>query len=479
MKSIQCLTENWRLHNVDAPLAYPAGVLSAVDADAFCGSADGYACAMPSVVQEVLFAHGVLPTDVLETGLGADCAWVSDRDWVFTTTFPRPETNGPVYLHFKGLDTIVDVYINGQRVARHESMFMPLTTDDIRPLLQDDNTLLLYFYAPEKVVATYELPDHYAGRITAHDTLRKAHGDFSPHGGAVPYFTPIGVYDDIYLVAVDTAEITYADIETTLDWLNIDGTVRVGVHCTPTDGAAVRVRLLAPDDTLVAEMTSTAFRVVDGEMVADFVIPVKEPQLWWPRNYGAQPLYHVECELVQGEKTFDRVRRTVGIRKIETVGDLRFRVNGVEIKLWGSCITPMWGCSHRWNPERGRTILDYAARGNMNALRLWGPGQQYHEDFYEYACELGILIWQEFHTWNAYVPDLERYHALVMREAEIEIRRLKHYPCILLWCGGNEHLYMADIFHPEDRIRIGYELLMYDLRDLVGKMDRTRHYHVS
>lgn len=479
MKHIDILTDNWYLKEAAGPV-YPGETDLRPYWESELGADKGWLpCRMPSVVQEVLLAHGKLDPRVLETGRGYESTWVSERDWVFRTEFAAPAEADAVYLDFLGLDTVVDICMNGKKLCRHESMFMPCRIE-IREFLEAENTLLLYFHAPSKITESYELPERYAGKIHPRAILRKAHGDFSPHGGAVPYFTPIGVYDDIRLISVDHCEISYADIETALDRHNRDGELHVKVQRTTGDDITARLRLYHPEGRLAAEEVNTEWISGDSkDAECQFRIPVRQPVLWWPRNYGGQPLYRLEIELVKDGRVLDRIKRTVGFRTVEVIGDMRFRVNGREIKLWGSCITPMWGCSHRWIPERGYQLLEYAARGHMNALRLWGPGQPYHEDFYERACELGILIWQEFHTSGAYMPDIPEFTDLVLQEAKAQIRRLKHYPCIFMWCGGNEQIYMADIFHPEERHRIGHDLIIYHLKHLVAEMDPTRYYHIS
>lgn len=443
------------------------------------GEGEWLACSMPSVVQEVLFAHNLLDRDVLETGRAEKCTWVSERDWIFQTEFAAPGGSGMTYLEFKGLDTVIDICLNGERICRHESMFMPCKVD-VTGKLQKTNKLLLHFYAPVNVIKEYQLPESYKGKIGPMGLLRKAHMDFSPHGGVVPYFTPIGVYDDIVVVQVEESEITYADIETDLDRHYKDGSFHMVLHRTPAEGVCAKLRLYAPDGSLAVEQDCDIWGNDKEDMpVCRFDIPMEKPLLWWPRNYGKQPLYRAEISLWKSGNEIDRITRTVGFRKIEVIGDMRFRVNGKEIKLWGTATTPFWGCSHKWVPERVKELLDFAVRGNMNAIRLWGPGQPYHEGLYEYASQLGILIWQEFHTGGAYVPDLPIFTDIVMEEARTEVRRLKHYPCIFMWCGGNEHFYMLDIFSPEENHEIGYDLLRYRLRDLVAEMDPKRYYHES
>ncbi len=436
-------------------------------------------CSMPSVVQEVLLEHGLMDAEVLETGRAEKCAWVSERDWLFKREFDAPCSRGKTYLEFKALDTVADIYVNGQLLHHHDSMYMPCSVD-ITAVLQEKNTLLLRFFAPVHVIDQYHLPPEYEGKISPQALLRKTHMDFGPHGGVIPYFTPIGVYGDINLIAVDECEITYADIETDLDRHWEDGTLSVQIHRSAAENVTAVLRLFSPDGDLILESECSQWKNDEqGSPVCHFELPVEKPKLWWPRNYGGQPLYRLEAALMKNGRELDHITRTVGFRKIELIGDMRFRVNGREVKLWGVATTPMWGLTHKWMPDRIRQIMDFSVRAHANAIRLWGPGQQYDEALYEYACENGILVWQEFHTWGTYVPDVPEYTEKVMQEAEIEIRRLKHYPCILLWCGGNEHYYMLDIFVKQEKKAIGFELMEYRLRDLVARMDPRRYYHAS
>ena len=54
---------------------------------------------------------------------------------------------------------------------------------------------------------------------------------------------------------------------------------------------------------------------VDGEH-ARAVLTVPDPRLWWPRGYGAQPLYGLEVRLRSGARQLDELSRRVGLRTI-------------------------------------------------------------------------------------------------------------------------------------------------------------------
>ncbi|KAG8961954.1 hypothetical protein FRC00_010783, partial [Tulasnella sp. 408] len=53
--------------------------------------------------------------------------------------------------------------------------------------------------------------------------------------------------------------------------------------------------------------------------------------------------------------------------------------------------------------------------------------------------ELGLLVWQDFCGFACGVyPAHESFVKLVSTEAEANVAKLAHHPCILIWCGNNE-----------------------------------------
>ncbi len=93
---------------------------------------------------------------------------------------------------------------------------------------------------------------------------------------------------------------------------------------------------------------------------AESAVLVESPQLWWPRPYGAHPLYRLQTELLQDGTVLDLRSQNVGIREIRRVGDFQFTVNGTPIRLWGSNVAPFQAVSHRWDPARALKVLSLA-----------------------------------------------------------------------------------------------------------------------
>lgn len=53
--------------------------------------------------------------------------------------------------------------------------------------------------------------------------------------------------------------------------------------------------------------------------------------------------------------------------------------------------------------------------------------------------ELGILVWQDLCGFACGVyPTHQSFVQQVTAEAEANVMKLAHHPCIIVWCGNNE-----------------------------------------
>lgn len=97
-------------------------------------------------------------------------------------------------------------------------------------------------------------------------------------------------------------------------------------------------------------------------------------------------------------------------------------------------------------------IVKMALEANMNCLRIWGGGDRLPDRFYDMCDEAGILLWQDFfHDYSMY-PEEEAFRSLCRREAEYQVKRLRHHPSVLLWCGSNEYD-VQGLFQPGQGVR--------------------------
>lgn len=62
----------------------------------------------------------------------------------------------------------------------------------------------------------------------------------------------------------------------------------------------------------------------------------------------------------------------------------------------------------------------------------------FHKLPYLQSIELGILVWQDFQFSCGVYPAHDEFVDNVKVEAEQNVKRLRHHPSIVLFCGNNE-----------------------------------------
>lgn len=441
---------------------------------------------MPAQVADVLLEKGILPEEV-KLGWCQSARWIQDHVWEYRMTFPKPE-GSRCDLVMEGLDTLADLYLNGELIGVHDDFYLPCRLD-ITDKCKAENVLLIRFHSVLKWLEQKEMPEHLRNAVLKCKLLRKPLHDFpmgngeeeAGYQGAVPSFTPVGVYGDIYLETWENARITADEIRATLEEESSKGRISWQIagerEVSSTEEALNVCADLQYQGISVARQTVQAEGVGDSFTVGGNLL-VNDPCLWWPRGFGEQNLYTLKLTLQAGKdgRTVDRLVKQVGFREVEMPVPLCFLINGKKVRLWGGSMDPMQGYTHCYQPERAAKILDMVENANMNTLRIWGEGIPLPDDFYEEADRRGILIWQEFFMGHGAYPDDEAYEEKCVEEAEVLIRRLRHHTCLLMWCGGNETIMGAEYI---DEKPYGERIVKEAFPKLVKRLDPERHYHVN
>jgi exo-1,4-beta-D-glucosaminidase len=146
--------------------------------------------------------------------------------------------------------------------------------------------------------------------------------------------------------------------------------------------------------TVAANATST----VSFTPAKFAALTISKPQVWWPYQMGAQPLYALDTTLTQGSASSNSTHETFGIRTVTSSmigkskeapdGVRQFQINGVPIVIRGG----------GWEPD---LFLRYSSADianqiaiiknlGLNTLRL--EGHFMPDDFYEQMDAAGILI---------------------------------------------------------------------------------------
>ena len=370
-----------------------------------------------------------------------------DRDYTYVCHF---DVSGDmleseeVVLHFDGIDTIADVYLNGHHLGYCENMHRIWEYSVKKYLKPQDNELKVELHSPTKFVQeAYEKApiEGSSDAMRGFPRLRKAHYMFGWDWG--PRLPDAGIWRSVKLLGITTARIDSVYITQ----MHQPGVVGLDIavdiikakkkkakHFKEKDGLDYRVTVTDPDgDSSVYEQ-------------APQEICILKPQLWWPNGFGAQPLYTVKVELLQQENVLDVWEKRIGLRTV-TVSrqkdqwgeEFTHMVNGVKIFAMGADYIPEDNILARCNAKRTYQLLSQAKAANHNCVRVWGGGY-YPEDWFYDACdELGLLVWQDFMFACAVYELTPAFEANVKAEFIDNIKRIRHHASLGLWCGNNEN----------------------------------------
>ena len=200
----------------------------------------------------------------------------------WTTRAPR------CFLHFQGLDTIVDIYLNGVQIGQHSNVYMPLRLDVTR-YLYSENTLVLHFHTVFDLSGSKPEPMYFVDG-DPNRPVRRPNKNYNTYLGPNPYFSHMGVFDDVILEKMDLAEITTLLVNATLSADHQTGTVKVqATGISHAQDLYLEVRLLAPDGSTAAT-AKVPVEVRDGEYRAEVTVQVT------PRSYGGRAVMaHSPC----------------------------------------------------------------------------------------------------------------------------------------------------------------------------------------
>lgn len=403
---------------------------------------DWMAASVPGCVHTDLLAAGKIPDPFYRENEKA-VQWVGESDWVFKRTFNVPTDvlkNDRILLRCEGLDTLASIQINGREIGGANNMFR-LWEYDVKPYLNaGDNSIEVTFESPFTYIKQKESDLPPAKWIKGRAWVRKEPCSFDWDWG--PCLPSCGIWKKITLETFNEARIADLLIQPKMD----------GTHQT-TLAVQLEVELVG-DSTKPMQAVVTVLE--QGKAVAESTFAVAEgfgrgevkinqPKLWWPAGMGEQSLYDVHVELLNAAgQTLDTQKKRIGLRELKAVlphggMPLHFEVNGIPFFAKGANWIPCDSFTSRIAPEILRRYVADAAAVNINTLRFWGGGYYEDDALFDACDEMGICVWMDFKFACAAYPAFEQdFMENVRHEARDNLRRLRHHPCIAVWCGNNE-----------------------------------------
>ncbi len=355
-----------------------------------------------------------------------------------------PNDDGDVFLVFEGIDTVADIYLNGELLGHTENMLIPhefCVTEHLRP----ENELLVHIYPATIYARRYPLTPNASVNFynAASLPLRKA--PYMYGWDIMPRFVSGGLYRPVCLVSRprERLEQVYLYTAELNDEKNLSRLIAFYELRTDADDLReLRVTVDGEHGASTFHMERQVWHTYDHVQAC-----FEGLHLWYPRGAGAQALYEVSVRLWRGEEMLDERRFRFGVRTVrllrtsttdaEENGEFVFLINGKKTFCLGTNWVPTdaFPARHKEHREMAlQALLDIGC----NTVRCWGGNVYEQDEFYDFCDTHGILVWQDFSMACAVYPRDRRFAELLYHEAVAVIRRLRSHPSLILWAGDNE-----------------------------------------
>ena len=388
--------------------------------------------------------------------------WIYERPF----TVPAGWQGDALILRFDGIDTIADIYVNGQ-FAGHAANMMVEHEFDVTDLVAWDreNTLSVHIHSAMNEARRREYTIGMRG--TAHRNeicwLRKAPHCFG--WDIAPRLVTAGLWRSVSLERRKPTRIIetyYACSKLGPDWIELQYACRFETGRDTLKGFSIRISGDCGDSHF--ERTDFAHFVS-----MNYTCRIENPRLWWPKGSGEANLYTVKMELLLDGEVVDEKTERIGLRTFRL--ERRFDKDDQQFRIWvneqpifikGTNWVPL-DAMHCRDAERVQAAHDLVHESGCNMMRCWGGNVYEDHPFYDLCDERGILIWQDFTMGNTNYPQTDDFVPVMEEEIGKFVRKVRNHPCIALWCSDNEIDYKNEGFDFPVRDsyynRVAYEIL--------------------
>jgi exo-1,4-beta-D-glucosaminidase len=358
--------------------------------------------------------------------------------WVYRNEFAlRPGGGSHFLLQTNGITSRADMYLNGELVADKTVQNGAYAGHeyDITDLVAEENAL---------VVQTYPTDYYY--------DLALGFIDWNPW----PADNGTGIWRDITIKQTGPASLdsirALVDIE--------PATVKLQIEAKNLEDKEVEIVaeavITGPSGEEEVSKSQTATLKSGETRLLEFEHTFDKPQLWWPKQWGEQPLYTAKITVSDDAGLSDAVESTFGLRtvtsELNSHQDILYSINGIPFQVIGAGYAP--DLYLRWDPARFEAIVKYMLDIGLNTIRLEGHNE--HAELYEITNRLGLMVmagWQCCNKWEAWDYN-EHFEPIAIWDdgdyaaanASIihETKFLQPHPSTLTFLIGSD-------FHPNDR----------------------------
>jgi exo-1,4-beta-D-glucosaminidase len=323
------------------------------------------------------------------TSVGAETIAQFSVPWWYRTDFAAPPAGQNAKLILNGVVGKADVWVNGTEVATSATVagaYAKRVLDITGRLVAGTNSVAIELYPNDpntmltldNVDWTQIPPDNNTG-IQFPVQLQA--------GGPL-------VAGNAHVVQNTAANLSSSALTVKTDVTNTSGTAQTGVVAatvTPPSGTPIGVTqtvTVPANSTQTVSFTPSAFPA----------LTIAAPQIWWPYQLGAQPLYALATSVSQNGTVLNSTSGTFGIRTVTSTlvgassiapdGVRRFAVDNVPLVIRGGGFDP--DLFLRYSATDTAKQIALMKSLGINTVRL--EGHFMPDDFYQQLDAAGILI---------------------------------------------------------------------------------------
>ena len=335
------------------------------------------------------------------TKIGPDSVSTFDVPWWWRTDFtPNLATGQTATLIVNGVVGSANVWVNGTEVATSSTVTGAYTrfTFNLTSLVRSGTNSLAIEVNPNDPTSMFTLDNVDWTQIPPDNNT----GIQFPVQLQVDGALAVG---NSHVNQTDAADLSSAALTVKTDVTNYTATSQAAtVTATitpPNSGTPITVTqnvTVPASTTQTVQFTPSSFPTLS----------ITSPQVWWPYQLGAQPLYTLTASVAQGATQYNTTTETFGIRTvtsyltgsnaIEPSGARAFKINGVPIVIRGGGYDPNLFLHY----SAADTAKQIALMKNMgvNAIRL--EGHIMPNDWFQQMDAAGILVNGGFQCCDAW-----------------------------------------------------------------------------
>ncbi len=393
---------------------------------------------------------------LIDDYIPADTEYATEKfnfvdDWTYTTDFEYKKADGVTQnLVFEGIDTIAEVYLNGEKVldACDMHMIYKIALDGVA---NDGKNNLRVVIRSSELWAREHTHDNFLFRhaqnsyYDSQTYLRKARHQWGWDNA--PRLITSGIWRPVYIESLPDERFDDVYLHTiclTDTFVQVGCAWKFASKKHSLHDYTVKFSLIDGDKTVAT--TNTVVNYIQGKMYLR--INRKDVKLWWPIDLGEPFMYTARVEMLEGDNTVAYYEQPFGIRTIKVdmtddvvdgEGKFDFIVNGEKAFIRGTNWKPLDPLASEADKKtRTCEALEYAKALNCNMVRIWGGGIYEDEAFYNWCDKNGMMVWQDFMFACEIPPTDEDFCKLVYKEAEQVIKKYRNHPCLAIWCADNE-----------------------------------------